>query len=1194
MIQPLVTNLTKSTPRRLRACWLVGIVGLMLAIGATRLAAQNSAPADAGESAAAQTSAPPKEPAVPPKSPPRIGSGAGRIQYVGPDTYILLDAEGQPQSVPGMTYEDFLAAWKQLQKIENADRRPRYTIESINIDGQANQDRAELRFDAAIHLLTDEPVAVPLGLVGAILHGEPRIGAPDDVATETGSDNRETGRSKPQDEYLSYDPENGGFIARLAGRVGERRAVSLNLVVPLARDGAQAILPLNCPRALSSNLTLSVDAPVTEVNVNNGTVLAREPTAQGGTRLAVAGAVGPFQLAWQTGENRSGELGTVLDAVGAIQVSIDGRSVRSDARLTVRSYGGSFDRFRVRLPPAAQLVRDRLADAGGQDPAYRVTLDQTPADGAAAESSQVVLVELPEKQQGPVVVELSTEQPIGPEDAGLAVNLAGFEVLGAVRQFGDVALDIADDWQVRWDSGANIRQVDPGELDASLQHPGLTAAFQYDRQPWSLGLNVDARQSRVHVTPKYELDCSLDEARLTVHLGYQMIGARAFEFRVGMNGWEMSGDPIESGGLVDQDRIYMATDDTLVLPLAQASSRRAAITFTLRRALPRDATRIELPLPVPQADSVGTGELLIRAAPDIDLLPDVANSIGLTPVPETEFPDADELANGNELHFRSLLPKAVLVAERVSRAREVSTQVETQIDVTLSEARIEQRIEYDVRYDAIKELAFSIPNELALDQDELEVALLYAASGLDERLDKRHTPLTVTPSADDDKSRALGGERQLRIALPQPRLGDFSLRIRYHARRPEDSSVGDVWELPLIQPDDGRRVSSRAIVRAPRTLSVRLQPDAEDSPWRPVAAASDSPPAESTYEFVGDYPETFLPLVVSAVDFNLPSATTVERVWLQTWLSGDVRQERAAFRFRTTGWQATVELPPQTPPGEIEVLVDGRPADVLSRGAGRIVVRLADHSAASRDGVGSDAVTHTLELRLRRPSGTAVLTRYRLTPPQIVGTTALSQVYWQIVLPGDLHVIQSPARMTSASQWQWLGSFWGHRPVMSQTELEEWSGASPQVAPAAGQNEYLYTGLAPAMSIELVTAPRWLVVLAASSAVLLMALTWVYVPFTRWTWNIVVAALLIAGLVVAFPTPAMLLAQASVLGVVVGILSLFLARLMARPTGRRATLSAGSTQRHLTPRPDSIVMPPVVATASTAPTVPLHVPDSER
>ena len=103
-------------------------------------------------------------------------------------------------------------------------------------------------------------------------------------------------------------------------------------------------------------------------------------------------------------------------------------------------------------------------------------------------------------------------------------------------------------------------------------------------------------------------------------------------------------------------------------------------------------------------------------------------------------------------------------------------------------------------------------------------------------------------------------------------------------------------------------------------------------------------------------------------------------------------------------------------------------------------------------------------------------------------------MYWQIVLPGDEHVIDSPAQLTSASQWQWLGSFWGRRPVKSQAELEEWVGASEQMAPTDAQNQYLFTGLLPVSTIELVTGPRWLIVLAASAAVLALVIAWLYVP----------------------------------------------------------------------------------------------------
>src|SRR4030095_2063384 len=115
--------------------------------------------------------------------------------------------------------------------------------------------------------------------------------------------------------------------------------------------------------------------------------------------------------------------------------------------------------------------------------------------------------------------------------------------------YGDIGLTVGNDWQARWDIGRDIRQVDPTELDASLQRTDLSAAFQYDGQPWSLAVRISPRQSSVHVMPQYELELLQDEARLTARLNYQILGARAFKFLIELNGWEMSGEPVEAGGL---------------------------------------------------------------------------------------------------------------------------------------------------------------------------------------------------------------------------------------------------------------------------------------------------------------------------------------------------------------------------------------------------------------------------------------------------------------------------------------------------------------------------------------------------------------------------------------------------------------------------------------------------------------------
>jgi hypothetical protein len=165
---------------------------------------------------------------------------------------------------------------------------------------------------------------------------------------------------------------------------------------------------------------------------------------------------------------------------------------------------------------------------------------------------------------------------------------------------------------------------------------------------------------------------------------------------------------------------------------------------------------------------------------------------------------------------------------------------------------------------------------------------------------------------------------------------------------------------------------------------------------------------------------------------------------------------------------------------------------------------------------------------------------------------------------------------------------------MAQPELEEWSHATRQIAPTTAQNEYLYTVLTPALSIEFVTAPRWLIVLIASSIVLAIGLVWLYVSAARQLWIVAAVGCVVAGLAVAFPVPAFLLGQAAIIGVVVVLLAALLKQLTSRPTHWPVTMTAGSSQRQIMPRADSILMPPVAAAASTAPTVPLRISDSQQ
>jgi hypothetical protein len=634
------------------------------------------------------------------------------------------------------------------------------------------------------------------------------------------------------------------------------------------------------------------------------------------------------------------------------------------------------------------------------------------------------------------------------------------------------------------------------------------------------------------------------------------------------------------------------TDDgILMLPLSQGSSRRAEITFSVRRPMPRAGQRLRLPLPVPIADSIGTGELVIASTSDANLLPDLENSIGLVAMPFAQLADAPASEMDATQRFRVTLPEAVFAADRVTRTRQVSSESAAEISFEPFDVRVEQKIDYTVRYEPIKELLFEVPRELALDEENLGIYLAPQAGREEYGANSPELPLSLDASMGTVEASEPGGTRRMRAVLPNPRLGEFTLQIRYRVPLPRGGAAGGSWRLPLVRPSDGRIQSQSALVKAPSGVTLKLGAKSDDSSWT-TATPAVAQSSGSTSEFVADGSAAFLPLIINMADIDTPSAIMIERAWLQSWFSGEMRQDRAAFRLRTTGSQVTVELPPRVSPAEVEVLLDGEAAMVASRDTGRIVARLPQ--AASQTALRTvEPAMHTLELRYRQTSRDSLVSRHNLTPPQVVGSTALSGLYWQIVLPGDRHIVRAPRQMTSASEWQWLGSFWGRRPLRSQSELEEWVGASRQLPATGLQNEYLFTSLAPLSSIELVVVPRWLVVLFASACVLLLALAWIYVPVIRRVQILIAVAILLAGLAITFPVPALLLAQASILGIVLAGLALLVARLVQRPARWPVVLPAGSSLRHATPRAESIVMPPVAATASTSPTISLRMSESE-
>lgn len=1068
-----------------------------------------------------------------------VAQPPSRVEEKRPAVYYLPDAQGKLQPVLDFQYEDFADLYRLKNQLGRRDQPPRYSVQRMLARGEAGPQYAELTVHFQILVRDDDWVRVPLRLDQGVLRSEVQYRG-------------------PGEQFVQFEAGGDGYVCWIRGKAGTLHELTLAMLAPLETVADETRLSLFVPRATSSELKLTVpqNGVVAKVS-DDATLLAPVEQEKENTKITELTAIGlscDFQLAWRKGTPNAVEPPAVLESVASILARFDGRSVTSEATLTVRSFGTAFDRFQVRLPPEAELSPGTGGSSG-------YTVVAVGADKLPAGQSRLVEVRFAKKTLGPVDLRLRCQRAFDPAVSQGWCELGGFEVLGAVRQWGSIALAAGSDWQVLWGTTGEPRQVD--QVPESLRHDDVAACFEYAAQPFSLSARITPRKTRISVAPEYVILVDRDQVRLEGKLAYTVRGAKVAALQVALPGWELG--EVGPDELVAVDGVAVDHAGMATIPLVQPSSGEIALKISARRTIAGGAASLALPLPQPQGNSTSPAVVAVVPADNVEILPNTVAMEGLIrqrTEPPMKLPERQQ----ESLFYRGAGGPAVFAADLRFHSQRISVEAASEVDLGEHTVAVEQRLAYTVAYEPVDHLTIDVPRRLT---ESEHIKVLFEGKLL--------APVAESSRRSDKSAPTV----PLRLNLPRPRIGPCEIVVQYsEPLTTVANGLAAAVAISLPMPNDAEVVGNKVYVRT----GANVQASLHQGPWTtPENKAGRSGTRSGLLlTTAGRVGELVLDLRREATaDADV---TLVDRAWVQSWLSTSIRQDRAVFQLVTNRKELQVVFPAGAAMQQAAVTLNGQQVECRALSGDRWVVPLGGDGERNR---------YVLELRYHFPDAGPSRGLLTLEFPRFADDVWMRRIYWQLVLPPNEHVMLGPEGLTGECIWGWRGYFWGRRPLLDQAQLEEWAGVTPQAPLPEGCSVYLFSALGNLERLELRTAGRSWIVLWASGLALCIGLLLIYVPVSRHPAVLfcLALAILIPGAIA--PEPTLLFAQAASLGIALTLLT----GLLDRGAVRRRDAVPGTEASHVSPEPGSVRTPhraPAVGNPSSTQTMQAIPPPDTR
>ena len=1011
--------------------------------------------------------------------------------------------------------------------------------------------------------------------------------------------------------------------------------LELELCFPVERVGysdsdedAQWSFAASFPPSLHSQLTLEIPTSDVTISAVKGAA-ADAPTTMSESsselKLRGLGRAGErVEFSWRPDRRRATSNREETKAVfqvedASIVAELDARGVNFDATLPVRVFGGDSDLFLVELPPDATLTPESVSATGSNGVSYE-TLSAREIPAAEAQGrlqGKVVEIRLAQRVS---VATLRLKATAVAQEAEQGVNarrpvraLAGFSVVGAQKQFGQLKVTRAQDcdFDVTPIYGAS------SVLDSSV--PDGSEIYSFFSQPYLLLAEAFERETVVDARPEYLMRVGNDELRLRARFQFSVYGSKLRELKLRRNGWRLA-KVLDSQNVLNQEGVIPSNDrGEAVFPLANPADGEILLEVELTHDVEKidDASaRCQIALPFPIAARVEPGSVVVLPDADAEFTPGSVAITGLSRKTARAFSLKLEIpadARKTPTYYQTALsgpgdpdPTFVGTIRRLSQ----EIWVEARTDATLDEKgafHVNETLEYRVENEPIESFAF---------QGSARLFDAIRDRGVKCFVDGRPQNLILdvpnpiangagSASADDGQTPKPLDFETCRVKLDAPKIGECVVLLQYDLD-PIDMREGLTNQVrvelfqPLKDENDMPFVSNVLTIAAPVGLGlayagtgrVAKSADSEggDDPFQTLWEVeprrySDDGKTESIRctSLAAEYNARFS----AALDTRGQALVAVDRAWIQSWFSKNSRLDRVVLKMEARRDYVDVKLPERCAPDRVAVSVNG---ERLPMG-GDSRKGFLFHDRAVR-----------IPLEQYRQKGDVVLeicyalpsekdSRGKLVvdfPDFNVDSVWIRRIYWQTIFGRKDVVIVDPKEWTPefvVKRGDGIGSFFYSRfPTMSQEELCDWCDVAQREPIPQEANVYLYSRfcqtpppsddapVAPGIKsarteptlkrARLYVASRSILVLLGSALALILGLAILYLQnFNARVAFVMRGALLVLCLLAVVcaslrPLLALLFLQTSVAGIVVTALAALLNVWVARSEKNAARIDA--------------------------------------